>query len=295
MREQFRVKETALRRAEQEVDSLGFRNKQLEHRVAALQEDLERETKLIVNRSKLSKNKNDIPPTTISSKNTDSIFTEELQKKIIENAQLISLLADKDSDINLYTIRINELEQQLTKCVSDHTDIERKLRREIDMLLSKNSQLETKIAEGISIVGSEDALSVSECEHTPMHRNSTQIITSNAALTLMHGPCEERILQLEKDIFHWKTKYELCKIVAASNNDTDSVNNDVKLSANGQCSSSNSSSIDDYMLTVGNESMMMKEQLIYNHFMKKLDSLFMEKNLAESKINSYIIEVNEIL
>lgn len=310
MRETLRVKETALRRAEQEVDSLGFRNKQLEHRVASLQEDLERETKLIVNRSKFSKNKNDQPsiisnrhggnPSVNSGVSTDPIFTEELQKKIIENAQLISLLADKDSDINLYKIRINELEQQLTKCVSDHTDLERKLRKENDMLIAKNSSLESKIAEGISIVGSEDALSVSECEHThtPIHRNSTTttITTTilNNASKLMHSACEERILQLEKDIFHWKTKYEICKISSSDNDNNEMVNKLPPPSSNGQqCSSSSCSSSDDYMSTEINESTMAKEQLIYNHFMKKLDSLFAEKNLAESKVNSYIIEVTE--
>lgn len=290
MRETLRIKETALRRAEQEVDSLGFRNKQLEHRVAALQDDFERESKLAAaNRSKSNKNRNhpdgDNGPSAVHRHlPTDPIFTEEFQKKIMENAQLISLIADKTHDIELFTSRITELEHQLSKCVGDHTDIERKLRKELEMLSAKNAALETKLAESISIVGSEDALSVSESDHTPIHRNSS-------AATV--GASDERIVELEKDVFHWRTKYEICKIAAVNAAGDGEVHGGGGGGGGRKASvtDSNGPSTGDFMATdVDGESP--KEHLIYDHLMAKMDGLFAEKCLAESKVTSYIIEVS---
>lgn len=277
MRETLRIKETALRRAEQEVDSLGFRNKQLEHRVASLQDDFERESKLAATRSKSNKNRNhpDGDGTSANHRHipADPIFTEEFQKKIMENAQLVSLIADKTADIELFSIRISELEQQLSKCVADHTDIERKLRKELEMVSARNAALETKLAESISIVGSEDALSVSESDHTPIHRNSTTI-----------GANDERIAELEKDIFHWKTKYEICQM-AAMNTGGDGEVQPTVTDVNGPNS--------DYMATdIDGESVVSKEHLIYDHLMAKMDGLFADKCLAESKVTSYVIEVS---
>lgn len=87
LRETLRIKEASLRRSEQEVDSLGFRNKQLEYRVASLQDDLERETKNINKNTKLIKRSH-----TNEKLPNDILVAEELQKKISENAQLLSLV-----------------------------------------------------------------------------------------------------------------------------------------------------------------------------------------------------------
>lgn len=87
LRESFRLKEANLRRAEQEVDSLTFRNKQLEHRVASLQDDLDRELKRSKGSSRQPRN------TEIHTMTKDAVIAEELQKKIIENAQLNSLVS----------------------------------------------------------------------------------------------------------------------------------------------------------------------------------------------------------
>lgn len=97
LRETLRNKETTLRKVEQEVDSLGFRNKQLEHRVESLQEDL-----VSANNNKKGKVRaTDSFNTFTSSSNgakiqtsiestSDPILSEEFQKKILENAKLTS-------------------------------------------------------------------------------------------------------------------------------------------------------------------------------------------------------------
>lgn len=103
LREQLRRKESTLRRTEQELDSLTFRNKQLELRVAALQDELA----IIEGRKQDNKVKDNnfvgISPFRLNTKHStttienDKIIEppiiEELQKKILENAQLTSLVS----------------------------------------------------------------------------------------------------------------------------------------------------------------------------------------------------------
>lgn len=140
----MRLKESTLRKSEQEVDSLGFRNKQLEFRVINLQEDLAGSSN-----KKKNNNKNVKLSETFLD---DSIITEELQKKTLENAKLTFVLSDKDSELLLFKDRINELETQIAKQICDQTENERKLRRENEILSERNSNLESKLAEATSIV-----------------------------------------------------------------------------------------------------------------------------------------------
>lgn len=98
----MRHKESTLRRTEQEVDSIGFRNKQLEHRVSILQKELA--TNDCVNKKERNKRSQtgstfDIEHSDHTSINSnasiiaqEALIFEELQKKIIENAQLSSLV-----------------------------------------------------------------------------------------------------------------------------------------------------------------------------------------------------------
>lgn len=248
LRESLRQQDTSLRRFEQEVDSLGFRNKQLEHRVASLQEDLDRESKQ-KQTNKNSKTTKSKPPSVGTTDNdiaSDKLFVEEFQKKILENSQLVSLIADKNAEIEMQLNRIAELEQQLSIIGVQRAECERNLRKEIENLIAKNSTLETKLSDGTSIIGSDDALSVSESEHTPTH-----LLSSN----------DERISKLEREIFHWKTKYELLE---KGNVLEISTENNTKIGA-----------------TLNDNTT--KDSILYSHFNKKLEDLFEQKCLAESK------------
>lgn len=248
LRESLRQKDTSLRRFEQEVDSLGFRNKQLEHRVASLQEDLDRESKQkqTNKNSKITKSKSSAVESTNNDIASDKLFVEEFQKKILENSQLVSLVADKNAEIEMQFNRIAELEQQLSNIGVQRAEYERNLRKEIENLVAKNSSLETKLSDEASIIGSDDALSVSESEHTPTH-----LLNSN----------DERIAKLEREIFHWKTKYELLEKGSVLEISTE---NNTK---NGATFADNTT----------------KDSILYNHFNKKLEDLFEQKCLAQSK------------
>lgn len=85
LQESLRLKDQTLRRAETELDSVNFRNKQLEHRVQVIQDDLQKSS-----RSGNSKSNKLRDNQVTANGQIDPIIVEELQKRIIENAQLAS-------------------------------------------------------------------------------------------------------------------------------------------------------------------------------------------------------------
>lgn len=200
LREQLRLKDASFRRLEQEVDSLGFRNKQLEHRCASLQEDLECESKKQQGKGGKVNNKNNNKLTNSGALATpppvpDEIISKELQNKIFENAKLASTVEDKNTEIKMYAERLQELEDFITRKSFEHAEIDRKLKKEIESLASKNTELESRLVEVTSTLGSEDGLSVrsgSDCQQ-------------NHAL-------DERIAHLSQEVNHWRTQYEVLRI-----------------------------------------------------------------------------------
>ena len=84
LQESLRIKDQNFRRAETELDSVSFRNKQLEHRVQVIQEDLQQNSRGGNSKSKVRDNQ------VIGNGQIDSIIMEDYQKRIIENAQLAS-------------------------------------------------------------------------------------------------------------------------------------------------------------------------------------------------------------
>lgn len=98
----------------------------------------------------------------------------------------------------MYTNRIKDLELQLSKHLNDHSEVEKKLRREIELISSRTTELETKITESTSRVGSEDGVSLASDSTLPLHHLTTS--------------SDERIAFLEKELNHYRTQYELMKI-----------------------------------------------------------------------------------
>lgn len=87
LQESMRIKDQNLRRAESELDSQNFRNKQLERRIESLQHDL-----ASYQQKGGAGKANKMRDNQSSSGNgeVDPIIIEELQRRIIENAQLAS-------------------------------------------------------------------------------------------------------------------------------------------------------------------------------------------------------------
>jgi hypothetical protein len=96
LQESLRIKDQSLRRVETEFDSVNFRNKQLEHRVASLQDDLQasQKTGKGSGASKINRTRNDNQAAAAGNGlEIDPILAEELQKKIIESATLASAVS----------------------------------------------------------------------------------------------------------------------------------------------------------------------------------------------------------
>lgn len=104
----------------------------------------------------------------------------------------------------MYTNRIKDLEVQVSKQMHDHAEIEKKLRKELEVLMTKNTELESKIIEATSQVGSEgDTTSLASDSTMPLH---TLLGSSN------NSQIDDRIAFLEKELNHYRTQYELLKI-----------------------------------------------------------------------------------
>ncbi|XP_031621434.1 protein phosphatase 1 regulatory subunit 21 [Contarinia nasturtii] len=272
LRDTVRDNETNLRRAEQEIDSLGFRNKQLEHRVASLQDDLNKDASK--KGGKISKSKDKTANTNSSHMSTESssqVLSEEFQKKIFECAQLTSSMADKNTEIQLQANRIGELENLLRSMNAEQTDTEAKLRKEVERLTVKLHDLEAKLADATSIVGSDDTLYVSELEQ---HKS---INSCN------NNKFDERIVALEKDVVHWRTQCELlqmkhkldsCKAISVDQNKID-----------------NNTNAENEKTTT---TLTASEQLLIDNYTKKIRDLVMENCLTESKMTTYVDECDSL-
>lgn len=313
LREQLQQNATSLRRTEQEVDSLGFRNKQLESRVSQLQQELslheQAPKKKDPNRRGLLGGSKPEPPSEAPNTNAaqEALIFEELQKKIMENAQLTSLIDDKQRDLLLHTERISDLEQKLERRISDQNELEKRLRKEVETLQIRNCELETKIVDAASMLGSEDALSATGSDNTPMHNPLQQHqhqLNTNTALPLT---AEERIALLEKETAHWRAQYEVAKLHqnfnfnSNSNSSTNNIDVNKALSdASCICSCSTAAagvtvkpcSLESKCNQRARDSLQetleppTKEQLIYSVFSKKFEDLLRLKALAESRLRS---------
>lgn len=277
LREVVRVKETNLRRAEQEVDSLGFRNKQLEHRVANLQDDLNKDTTKKGGKNSKTKDKSSTGVNSSSQMPIEqsSILSEEFQKKIFECAQLASSLADKNSEIQLQATRIEELENLVRSMNAEQTDIEAKLRREVERLTVKTHELEAKLADATSIVGSDDTLYVSELEQ-PKSISSSNIIGN--------GKLDERLITLEKEVVHWRTQCEVLQMKCNLGNDNTNATDQNKIEQDNIKNATNGK----FTATIS-----VGEQLLIDNYSKKIEDLLMSKHLIESQLAIYMEEVKE--
>ncbi|XP_077299782.1 uncharacterized protein LOC143920713 [Arctopsyche grandis] len=159
LKELLRERELSLRKDELEIDSLNFRNQQLTKRVTVLQDDLD-----VLQSSKNAKKgkhkKDERGQTQSVLPSNDSILQEELQKKIIENAHLVSNMADKDFELSQLKLRLSDAEKQLSE-----TDT--KYKCELQKLKNHNQELAASL---------ETALSSKEKTNLPVqgtpHRNN---------------------------------------------------------------------------------------------------------------------------
>ncbi|KAH8311036.1 hypothetical protein KR044_004005 [Drosophila immigrans] len=321
LREQLQQNSTSLRRTEQEVDSLNFRNKQLESRVTQLQQELARQEQAPSRRGLLGGSRQEQPRAAALTSNAakEELMLEELQREKMENAQLTSLIDDSHRDMLLHTERIAALEQKLEKRTNDQNELEKRLRKELETLQQRNSELETKLVDAASMVscppelntiivvtksssgqlGSEDALSATGSDSTPLHNPLQQPHQPNTNAALQRT-AEERIALLEKESAHWRAEYEAAKVYQNFNSNPIMDLSRTLSDASSICSCSTAAagvtvkpcSLETKCSQRARDSLQepleppTKEQLIYSVFSKKYEDLLRLKALAESRLRS---------
>lgn len=141
LKDELKQKEQSLRKVEQEMDSLSFRNQQLTKRVELLQEEL-----LLSEKSKKSKNKGDSPSQV--SLETQSVFDEDLQKKIQENERLHIQFYEADEQYRRQEAQLRARLDQLEKESEQHQAVVDALNHKytdaIEKLQNDKARLEVK-------------------------------------------------------------------------------------------------------------------------------------------------------
>ncbi|XP_056147718.1 protein phosphatase 1 regulatory subunit 21 [Lampris incognitus] len=142
LKEQLKQKDQSLRKAEQEMDSLSFRNQQLAKRVELLQEELATSEA----KGKKGKNKGDSPSQ--QGLQAQSVFDEDLQKKIQENERLHIQFYEADEQHRRQEAelraRLEELERGAEKHQSVVDRLTTKYMETIEKLQSDKARLEVK-------------------------------------------------------------------------------------------------------------------------------------------------------
>ncbi|XP_063831528.1 protein phosphatase 1 regulatory subunit 21 [Ostrinia nubilalis] len=312
LRDTLKEKEKALRRGELEIDSLTFRNQQLTRRVSVLQDELEA---LQLKQTKKSKGKVDEKQTGAVSNTApldSGILQEELQKKIIENAQFASQLSDK-------TFEVSQLKASLEDYQRHISESDSKYKCEIAKLKNKNQELQFAleeaqkdrlggtpsrlhapsssqphscngdfISEGGSLIGSEDALS------------SVDDLNINEQLSIKTHTLEQenQKLRMEYELVQMENeslKLEVAKYVSASQkrkgdtHDSGDFNtfNETAIDNEGRVTGLLGSMEVPFLLT---QEVQSREDRMKAYFRNKISELKVEKDELRSKTEHYVKE-----
>uniref|UniRef100_A0A8C0ERJ1 Protein phosphatase 1 regulatory subunit 21 n=1 Tax=Bubo bubo TaxID=30461 RepID=A0A8C0ERJ1_BUBBB len=142
LKEQLKMKDQSLRKLQQEMDSLTFRNQQLAKRVELLQDEL------ALSEAKGKKNKKSAESSSQLSQEQKSVFNEDLQKKIEENERLHILFFEADEqhkrlEAELRT-RLEVLETDAAQHQAVVDSLTRKYTDTVEKLQNDKAKLEIK-------------------------------------------------------------------------------------------------------------------------------------------------------
>jgi protein phosphatase 1 regulatory subunit 21 len=148
LRDELKEKDQALRKLEQEIECLNFRNQQLTKRVSILQDDLSQMQAAGNKKSKVKNSPSRINGSDLSASN--GVIDQELRHKIEENGQLHMRLQTLESD---YESVIEDLRRELQelKCETSsrqkgQEDLIIQQRESVNHLHQEKTRLEQKLA-----------------------------------------------------------------------------------------------------------------------------------------------------
>ncbi|KAI6071487.1 Protein phosphatase 1 regulatory subunit 21 [Aix galericulata] len=152
LKEQLKLKDQSLRKLQQEMDSLTFRNQQLAKRVELLQDEL------ALSEARGKKNKKSAESSSQLSQEQKSVFNEDLQKKIEENERLHILFFEADEqhkrlEAELRT-RLEVLETDAAQHQAVVDSLTRKYTDTIEKLQNDKAKLEQQLKNLQAALGS---------------------------------------------------------------------------------------------------------------------------------------------
>ncbi|KAM3862684.1 protein phosphatase 1 regulatory subunit 21 [Diretmus argenteus] len=161
LKDQMKQRDQSLRKVEQEMDSLSFRNQQLAKRVELLQEELA----ACEAKGKKGKNKGDSPSQ--QGLQTQSVFDEDLQKKIQENERLHIQFYEADEQHRRQEaqlrVRLEELDRDSEQHQAIVDGLTAKYMENIERLQSDKARLEVK-AQTLEREAKECRVRTEECQ-----------------------------------------------------------------------------------------------------------------------------------
>ncbi|NXD36678.1 PPR21 phosphatase, partial [Copsychus sechellarum] len=142
LKEQLKMKDQSLRKLQQEMDSLTFRNQQLAKRVELLQDEL------ALSEARGKKNKKSVEPSSQLSQEQKSVFNEDLQKKIEENERLHILFFEADEQHKRLEAELRSRLEVLEMDAAQHQavvdSLTKKYTETIEKLQTDKAKLEIK-------------------------------------------------------------------------------------------------------------------------------------------------------
>ncbi|KAF6723742.1 Protein phosphatase 1 regulatory subunit 21 [Oryzias melastigma] len=178
LKEQLKQRDQSLRRQEQEMDSLSFRNQQLAKRVELLQEEL---TASETKGKKGKQSKADSPSQ--HGLQTQSVFNEDLQKKIEENERLHIQFYEADEQHRKKEAELKARLEELEKGAEQHQTavdgLAKKYVETIERLQGDKARLEVK-AQSLEREAKECRVRTEECQQqlrrcqSELHRQMKQ-------------------------------------------------------------------------------------------------------------------------
>ncbi|KAM7062159.1 protein phosphatase 1 regulatory subunit 21 isoform 3-T4 [Acridotheres tristis] len=136
------MKDQSLRKLQQEMDSLTFRNQQLAKRVELLQDEL------ALSEARGKKNKKSVEPSSQLSQEQKSVFNEDLQKKIEENERLHILFFEADEQHKRLEAELRSRLEVLETDAAQHQavvdSLTKKYTETIEKLQNDKAKLEIK-------------------------------------------------------------------------------------------------------------------------------------------------------
>ncbi|NWS08759.1 PPR21 phosphatase, partial [Motacilla alba] len=140
--EQLKMKDQSLRKLQQEMDSLTFRNQQLAKRVELLQDEL------ALSEARGKKSKKSVESSSQLSQEQKSVFNEDLQKKIEENERLHILFFEADEQHKRLEAELRSRLEVLETDAAQHQavvdSLTKKYTETIEKLQNDKAKLEIK-------------------------------------------------------------------------------------------------------------------------------------------------------